>query len=205
MIVMVGECTGRRVAGLEQLGWGRMWIARGRNIYTYPGEPWGLDNGAYRDWTAGVSFRADLFRASLVKARQHPKPTLAVCPDIVGSADSLGFSLKWRDHLPDDMPWFLAVQDGMTPKDVTPHMGRFDGVFLGGTSAYKATAGQWSNFAHDHGKWFHYGRCGTIGKLEHAYEVGADSCDSALLMWTDARWKNYAHHWLHKPQTKLAL
>lgn len=210
VIVLVGEFTGRRVKLIEQLGWGRMWIARGRNIYTYESEPWGFDNGAFRDWKLGVGFDTAAYDTSLEKAVVHSEanhpPLLAVAPDIVaGGIESLMFSVAWRDDLPDTLPWYLAVQDGMSTRAVDEELdtGRWNGVFLGGTDSFKATAGRWCSLAHSVGLQFHYGRCGTLGKLEHAYEIGADSCDSALIMWTEERWQRFAHHWQHRPQLTL--
>lgn len=195
MHVLVGECTGGWARELPGLGWGRMWIARGRNIYTYPGEPWGLDNGAYRDWTNRPApmqpeqFKADLFWDAICKAEEHPRPMLAVVPDLPGNGASLDFSLRWREQLPDGWPWYVAVQDGTGPEAMMPHANGFAGVFLGGTDAYKATAGEWVVFCREHGLRFHYGRCGTLPKIAHAIQVGADSVDSATAMWTRARWR----------------
>jgi hypothetical protein len=163
-----------------------MWMAIGRNIYTYPGEPWGFDNGAFRDHLAGREFGAGPYRRRLAKARKHGTPLLAIVPDRVAHPESLAFSLKWRDDLP-PYPWYLALQDGMTRRDVLPHARRFVGLFLGGSDSFKATARDWCQFAHDHGLRFHYGRAGTPAKIVHALESGCDSLDSAFPMWTKRR------------------
>jgi len=166
-----------------------MWIARSRNIYTYPGEPWGLDNGAFRDWADGAPFDGDQYRTVLDKAVAISEPPmLAVIPDAPGDRDkTLEMLDEWLPQLP-DFPWYVAVQDGMTPPDVHPYLDRIAGIFLGGTSRYKATAQMWKEWAHSYGKPFHYGRCGTLNKVAHAIEVGADSIDSAFPMWTMQRW-----------------
>lgn len=197
MHVLVGECTGGWANELPELGWGRMWIARGRNIYTYPGEPWGLDNGAFRDWTnrpepmQPEQFDGDQFMRVLRKADEHPRPMLAVVPDLPGHPDSLAYSLRWRERLPDGWPWYVAVQDGTGPEAMMAHAPGFSGVFLGGTDAYKATAGEWVAFCREYGLRFHYGRCGTLAKIAHAKQVGADSIDSATAMWTKTRWRMF--------------
>lgn len=190
MIFIVGECTGRRVERIQRNGWGRMWIARGRNIYTYPGEPWGFDNGVYRDYTAGNQFDEDLYMSCVKKVLEHDSsPYLAVLPDVVGHAEaSLEMSRKWRNKLGDCLPWYLALQDGMTAKDVSSFVGDVVGLFLGGTNSFKAEAGYWCDYAHEHNLRFHYGRCGTANKLAHALRVGADSADSAGMMWEEQRW-----------------
>ena len=189
MRVLIGECTGRLAIQAESLGWGRVWVARGRNIYVYEGEPWLFDNGAFRDWAEGVPFDSDLFRRIIDKvlAVPHP-PYLAVIPDAPGNATkTLEMYEEWRPQLP-DLQWCIAVQDGMEPADIEGYSGEIAGVFLGGTNKYKASAGEWCDWAHEKGLYFHYGRCGTLHKLAHAIEVGADSIDSAFPMWTTARW-----------------
>jgi hypothetical protein len=171
-----------------------MWIARTCNIKVYEGEPWGFDNGAFRDFKAGRPFDERLFHKALGRALSaaHP-PILAVTPDIVeGGPASLAFSLYWRAQLPDELPWYLAVQDGLEPADVEPHVEMFNGVFLGGSNAYKATARQWRDFTRLHGMGFHYGRAGTPRKLVHAIDCEADSIDSAFLMWKQRRWERFA-------------
>lgn len=193
-MVLVGECTGRRVPMLQALGWGRMWIARDRNIYTYPGEPWGFDNGAFRDWREGKPFDAEQYRACLRKAVAQPTPpTLAVIPDVPGDGvATLRMAEQWWLELSAiPFPWFIAVQDGMVPADLEPWAGRLAGVFLGGTDSYKARANDWAAWCEARGLRFHYGRAGTMEKVAHAMEVGADSLDSALPMWTEGRWRAF--------------
>jgi len=188
MRVLVGEGTGGVSSLLKELGWGRMWIARTRNIYTYPGEPWGLDNGAYGDWINGRAFDEEAWLKVVDKAQAVPeKPYLAVLPDIVGGGQqSLAMSEAWLPRLP-DFPWYLAVQDGMTPGDLAHLTDEIAGIFLGGTNGFKAQAEMWCEWAHDHGLRFHYGRAGTMNKVAHALETRADSLDSAFPMWTRER------------------
>jgi hypothetical protein len=187
---MIGECTGKPARRAQTLGWGRMWVARGRNIYTYPGEPWGLDNGAFRDWADGIPFDGDQFQTVLDKAVKVGVPYLAVLPDIPGGGEaSLELSMNYLGRVPREYPWYLAVQDGMEPADVDPD--GLAGIFLGGTNAYKARASEWRRWAHSRNLKFHYGRCGTLRKLAHAIEVSADSIDSAFPMWTRARWEAF--------------
>ena len=184
MKILLGECTGRLAAEMQLLGWGRMWIARGRNIYTYPGEPWGLDNGAFRDWKDGIPFDGELFLRCVDKALAIEEPPyLAVLPDIpAGGKESLALSVEWIERLPTGFPWYLAVQDGLEPADI-PEL-PISGIFLGGTDTYKSAGQRWCEWAHERGLLFHYGRCGTPSKVVQAQRIGADSIDSALPMWT---------------------
>jgi hypothetical protein len=193
MKVLIGECTGRLSAKAQELGWGRMWIARGRNIYTYPNEPWGLDNGAFRDWKLGTPFNDRQFWRAIEKAiAQATPPILAVIPDAPGdSLNTLKMSEKWLKELPRDLPWYLALQDGMTEADLLHFSSDLAGVFLGGTNKFKAEALRWRMWAKMNGLKFHYGRCGTIRKLSHAQSIQADSIDSAFPMWTMQRWATF--------------
>ena len=189
---MLGQFTGRNVPRIQRLGWGRMWIARRRNIYTYEGEPWGFDNGAYGDYLAGREFDERLFLKAFDRAVVVDSlPTVAVLPDKVGGgAQSLDMSLGWIEKLdvPVGWPWYLAVQDGMEPGSFVVPNGVV-GIFLGGTNEYKARAGEWCEWAHSQGLRFHYGRAGIAEKIAHALDVGADSLDSAFPMWTMTRWR----------------
>jgi hypothetical protein len=92
--------------------------------------------------------------------------------------------VNWLKRLPSSWPWYLAVQDGMTPDAVLEVVHLFAGIFLGGTDRFKLTAYRWSRLARFADKAFHYGRAGTLRKIRHAYAVEADSLDSNFPLWT---------------------
>ena len=194
MVVIVGEVRGERAAQLlRRLGWGRM--AVDAYFRPYPGEPWGFDNGAFRDWKRGRPFDGDAFLRRLERAVRLGRPYLAVAPDLVaGGTRSLDFSLAWLEggRLPPDWPWYLAVQDGMGLADVAAVLDRFAGIFLGGTDRFKATAWHWAELARSRGKKFHYARAGTARKVARALLVGADSLDSSFPLWTTGRLAGFA-------------
>ena len=173
-----------------------MFVAR--NATPFDNEPWGLDNGAFSAWKRGEQFPADAFlrRVDFAHARGL-SPYLAVCPDIVaGGMRSLEFSLGWRDRLKDvDWPWYLAVQDGMTLESVSAVVGKFAGLFLGGTNEFKSTAPQWVRLAQENEKKFHYARVSVLSKLELAFYSNADSCDSAFPLWTEDRMQAFIKRW----------
>lgn len=205
--VLLGETRSSHIlADLRDLGWGRMFTERPPT--PYEGEPWGFDNGAWVAYVRGEDFPADTFLRRLEIAQAAGRPLLAVCPDIVGGGlRSMDFSLQWLDRLPQDWPWYLAVQDGTGVDDAAFLTDRFSGIFLGGTTAYKSTARAWATFAHGNGLRFHYGRAGTPAKLLHALEVGADSLDSAFPLWTRERFEWFAQVWRqgHDGQLRLPL
>lgn len=204
MIVMVGSTRSTRlVARIRSLGWGRM-FAQGRAT-PYDGEPWGLDNGAFAAWRSGVPFDAERFRRRVDQALTVSRPALGVLPDLVGEGvRSLAMSLEWLERLPAEIPWYLPVQDGMTAADVAPVLPRLAGLFLGGTDAFKRTAREWCEFAHAHGRRFHFARVSTAARLRAARDMGADSCDSSQPLWSDDHWRRF-EVWLGSNDGQLGL
>lgn len=205
VIVMVGECSGRNwETNMRPLGWGRMYTIR--KPMPGKGEPWGWDNGAFVAWLSGTHASLWDMLARLKRDRVAGTPYLAVTPDVVaGGEASLDLSVRARAALPDDWPWYLAVQNDMKPMQVARYIRRFSGIFLGGDNAFKAEALTWCQLAHDHGLPFHYGRAGTMAKVEHAFEVGADSLDSSFPLWTKERLAGFIEQWQERPQITLSL
>jgi hypothetical protein len=199
MLILTGDTRSAcNLAVLEERRWGRMCVAKTPKPYPY--EPWGFDCRAFPAWQQvgcpigltqdswAMLWDADDFEQWLETCRNVAMPPrIAVCPDIPGSMESLEWSLMWRESLPSDWPWYLALQDGMTPEAVTDVAHLFTGFFLGGSDAFKLTAQGWCDLAHFCGKKFHYARAGTRKKLQHAYAVGADSLDSSYPLWTKHR------------------
>jgi hypothetical protein len=219
--VLLGEFTGRRVMQLALVGWGRMWISRTPTPYGQE-EPWGIDNGAFRMWRAGEPYDWTAFERRLLEAaelhRTHGlQPLLVVTPDHVAEGyKSLWASMAWLERWNEQergrywtrtFPWYLAVQDGMEPDELArltchcceseePILAHFDGLFLGGTPAWKArTARAWRALATSWDLQLHYARAGTPRKLRQAHDVGADSVDSAFPMWSDERWRAFEEVW----------
>ena len=198
--ILVGEFTGKNEPYIQRMGWGRVWIARNRIPRIYEGEPWAFDNGAYRDWKAGVDFQEWRFLKAMNRCHDllATAPLWAVLPDIpAGGQKSLALSVKYLERvgqdLPADWPWMIAVQDGLTPEDLEPYAHRIAGIFLGGSDEYKATAGLWSEWAHARGLKFHFGRCGTTTKLTQAAGIHADSIDSAFPLTSYERLRKFTH------------
>jgi hypothetical protein len=203
-MLFTGETRSRRyITRLRANGWGRLFVARPT---PKPGEPWALDNGAFKSWKDGKPWSAAAFLRSVEVAVTLPKPMVAVLPDVVGGGvASLRHSMRWRAVLP-DLPWFVAVQDGMTRADVEPVLSEVDGIFLGGTDAFKGTAPTWCDLAHEHGKRFHFARVSTENRLRAALECGADSADSSQMLWSDEEFAKFERRWfdLHRQERMFA-
>lgn len=156
--------------------------------YPKPGVSWFLDNGAFHSWKNGKHFDEKAFLDTLNKLeRCCSKPDFIVCPDIVAAGkNSLEFSLKWINIIPAYYPVYLAVQDGMEPKDLQEVIRIFDGVFIGGSKEWKwKTLDRWVLFAHENGIPCHVGRVSNLRSLLIAQNAGANSIDSSTFVQTN--------------------
>jgi hypothetical protein len=193
-MVLLGSTRSKKlVAKIRGNGWGRLFCGRATPL---PGEPWALDNGAFSAWRSGKAWDEAAFLRSVDRAMDLHPPLFGVLPDIVAGGDrSLSHSLEWARRLPGRWPWYLAVQDGMTLESVGRVLPRVDGIFLGGTDAFKRTARSWCHLAHDNGKGFHFARVSTEARYRAAYEMGADSCDTSQPLWSDVEWARFERWW----------
>jgi hypothetical protein len=184
MKVYIGQTRGKKwLRKLSERGFGEMTC---RPALMPKRLPFALDNGAYSDWVHKRDFdeAAFLEHVELVLLAGF-RPDFLVVPDIVaGGLESLRFSLSWLPRLSPlvgNVPLYLAVQDGMVPEDIWPHLSLVAGIFVGGTNEWKkATVGDWVHLAHENNRRCHLGRAGTFCKVKLALEVGVDSIDSCL-------------------------
>lgn len=169
--------TRRTLAAMREAGWGLMVSAKG-SLRTEGFNRWCLDNGA---WTAHQKNEPFDAAAFLTAYRQiGPGADFCILPDIVaGGLDSLAYSLLWREKLGDSLcPLLLAVQDGMAPADVGHLVGRYLGIFVGGTTKFKEqTLPQWGRLARICGAYLHVGRVNTARRVKLCAMAGANSID----------------------------
>jgi hypothetical protein len=139
--------------------------------------PYCLDNGAWRLYNAGLPF--DVAGFQLAVDLVGADADFITCPDIVaGGLASLSLSLEWLPRL-DGIGGrrLLAVQDGMVPADVEPHLGDV-GIFVGGSTDWKlATMHEWGNLAARVGCYLHVARVNTRRRIRMCQDAGADSFD----------------------------
>lgn len=170
---------------------------------------WAFDNGAYKDWIKKRPFSEALFLAKLAEVMTFQpcrRPDFAVVPDRVADPQSLSISVEWRKRLPDELRWYLAVQDGMSARDVDAALTvvRFDGIFVGGTTDWKLrTGGEWVGFAHQRRMPCHVGRVNPSRfspRVRWALDIGADSVDGN-------GWQRdpKAYHWINLPEPEPKL
>lgn len=151
---------------------------------------WVLNNGAFSlyragtgqgryDSTMGPAFRKLLAR---VEAGTLRAPDFAILPYIVAGKGSLALSLRWLERFPKAVPAYLAVQDGMSIRQICSILHKesgISGVFVGGSIPWKhATAGDWANLAHEFDLPCHVGRIGMPHDIFHMIAAGIDSIDS---------------------------
>jgi hypothetical protein len=128
--------TRRNLAALRRAGWGLLlsrtgvWRTEGFSDYV-------LDNGAWTDFQRGQEFDAVSFSRLLSEFGDGAQ--WVVAPDIVaGGLRSLDLSVKWLPTCSSACRRVLiAVQDGMTPDDLSSLVSETVGVFVGGTTDWK--------------------------------------------------------------------
>lgn len=142
------------------------------------GFPYALDNGAWGAHQRGEDFPAEPFTRTVKKLGAGAD--WVVAPDIVeGGLDSLRVSIGWLSWLRSRCKRILiAVQDGMTEKDIRPLLSDRVGVFVGGSTDWKLqTLDTWCRLARDCGAWSHVGRVNTARRIRRCLAAGATSFD----------------------------
>lgn len=149
-----------------------------RQVRTPP-LPWFVDNGAWSCFRQQLPFDADAFRAAL--DRWGPGSDFVVAPDVVaGGLESLAFSRSWERECRQrsKSAVYLVVQDGMSVEDVAAEPYWFDGLFVGGSTAWKErTMHAWGALAQERGLPLHVGRVNSDRRLRLAIDAGASSVD----------------------------
>lgn len=182
MKIYSGNVQGPRLEILRQHGYGMFVSDQYRDVagrVPY----YALDNGAFVSYKTGQLWDDEAFLARTLRYLElDHKPDFVVVPDKVAQGiESLAFSVEWLGQLPpmNGVRRYLAVQDGMEQGDVEAVLGRFGGLFVGGTRRWKyATARTWVELAHRHNKPCHIGRVYQPKFIAWARDIGADSIDS---------------------------
>lgn len=188
---------------MKTLGWGRLFVAE--EPKPIAGEAWALDNGVFGAWKSERSWDEQAFIYGLNRAERAisvgriASPLFAVLPDVVASAESLHFSLDWHNRIGRlfNVPWFLVLQNGMRREDVVTVLrdGIVKGLFLGGDDEFKRSAPMWCALAHEQRVRFHYARVSTVSRLQEAWSIGADSCDTTQPLWSEESFDRFDRAW----------
>jgi transposase-like protein len=146
--------------------------------------PWAADNAAF------TGFDAAAFCGMLGRLAGYPRCLFVACPDVVGdAAATLRLFSVWQPILHQlGVPVALVGQDGA--EDLPLPWGRFQVLFLGGSTEWKLGAGaaRLAAEAKRRGCYVHMGRCNTLKRFRHAYRLGCDSVDgSGFSRWPDER------------------
>ena len=142
---------------------------------------WAIDNGAWGCYQRGMPFDAAAF--GLVLERWGHGADWIVAPDIVaGGLESLALSLSWLPRLARLATTLIAVQDGMRPEDLRPHIGGRVGIFVGGSTAWKwRTLPGWAALARSRGAHLHVGRVNSAKAIRACASLGVNSCDGTSM------------------------
>ncbi len=179
---MIGYATAtgsrRNVAAMRDHGW-RVLMTPDTSIKgCHPhGMRWACDNGAWGAFQRGEDFPVDRFQR--MRAKWAEGADWIVLPDIVaGGLRSLDFSLSWKPRITVPRLRLIAVQDGMSPQDVAPHLGDNCGIFVGGSTEWKLeTMRTWGELSRSLGVYLHVARVNTVKRIVRCQDVGAHSFD----------------------------
>jgi hypothetical protein len=168
--------TRRNLAALRVHGWRLLVSATG--CLRSEGFPYALDNGAWTAYAQGKPWDEKAFTVALRKL--GPGADWTTIPDVVaGGHASLELSLRWMRAVLDESPKALiAVQDGLTPADVSTFLGERVGIFIGGSTDWKlSTMAEWCRLARERRCWVHVGRVNTARRIMACGASGATSFD----------------------------
>ncbi|MFL5063422.1 MAG: hypothetical protein ACJ8FU_08435 [Xanthobacteraceae bacterium] len=171
--------TLRNLAALREAGWGLM-VSAAADLRTEGFDRYALDNGAWAAFQAGRRINIARFCRALDLLGDEAE--FVIAPDIVlGGEESLALSLAWLPHVLDRTERALiAVQNGMTPDDLRPHVSERVGIFVGGDTAWKeASLGEWGWLKAETGCHLHVGRVNTKRRIRLCALAGADSFDGS--------------------------
>lgn len=170
----------------NELNVGLMMCNHWRNPNQWP--YFAIDNGCYSAYAQGKEWIPNDFIKILYRCKNLGlKPDFVVIPDIVaGGYMSLRKSERWGEFLKGEFPnwkFYLAVQDGMIPNEVTNSIlfqkGTISGLFIGGTMEWKLkTMEKWSKIAKQWRLEIHVGRIGPLDSMIKCNDCGIDSIDS---------------------------
>lgn len=171
--------TKRNLDGLRAAGWGLFVSAAG--VWRDEGfDEVAGDNGAWTDFQKGLEFNEPRF-AQFVEWF-GTRPRFLILPDIVmGGSASLALSLRWKEILSaHPSVLMIAVQNGMEPSDIAPHVSPRCGIAVGGDTDWKVgTMKQWTQLAHAHGTTCHVLRVNTTKRIRACAAAGVDSFDGS--------------------------
>jgi len=138
--------------------------------------PFAIDNGAWGCAQRGEPFDWGAFES--MSSALGADADWIVAPDIVcGGLRSLEASLRWLPTW-DACPVLIAVQDGMLPVHLEPHLGPEVGLAVGGSTPFKErTLPQWGRLAQEKGCHLHVLRVNTRRRLAICRAAQADSVD----------------------------
>ena len=180
MIPYASQTSGPNRRAIEEAGWRQFvspdtWAKNG-----VPTTAFALDNGAWGAFLRGDSWDEGAF-LQLVDAF-GADADFVVVPDVVTDRDAtLRSAETWLPRL-EGLRRYLALQDGMTWDDVVPFVADLEGVFVGGTTAWKlSTMAEWGGFCRTRKLKLHVGRVNSVRRIRLCGDAGAHSFDGSVV------------------------
>lgn len=211
MIVMPANSTGPWHVPARETGRLGHLYSPGDQRGPYPHFPYALDNGAFSCWTRKTNkwdedkwqFKEPAWRKLLNWAYcEDQKPLWALVPDVPGhAAETIA---RWAIYAPlvaeKGFVLAVAVQDGMTPKDVRKLSPNPKVVFIGGSDEYKwGSVEMWCQEA-EH---VHVGRNNRPLQLDYLMGLGVKSSDGTGWNRGDPKQTRGLIEWLYRNKRPL--
>lgn len=166
--------TRRNLDEIGRCGWRLLVSARG--VLRTEGFPYALDNGAWTAFQRGEPFDVVAFERAVDALGAGAD--FVVVPDVVADAEATRRAAElWLPRLA-GLRLFLAVQDGMTSRDLDDYP--CAGVFVGGSTTWKLrTAIAWREATRERGMLLHVARVNTERRIAFCRSIGASSVDGS--------------------------
>lgn len=161
--------------------------------------PFAIDNGRYTVWTSGKEWDPSTFLHLLQRCVDVPQiPLWVVVPDVVADAGAtFEWWKKWSKRVSAIHPFALAlaVQDGMSIKEVKQVRPKPDVIFVGGSTNWKwRTVDLWAGeFPR-----VHVGRVNTERGLWKCQKLGVESCDGTGFFRGDKQREAGLHRFMER-------
>jgi len=168
---------------LDDSRFGRLFTAEAGNTPT-DDRPWAVDNSAFKRFNERKYLRL-LDNCHRLRLRGC---LFVTAPDVVGDAEqTIRLFEVWESRLRRyGYPVAFVAQDGLTVS--TTPWGRFDVLFIGGTTKFKLSVKvhTLAGYAHARGVPIHAGRVNSWKRLRWARRIGARTTDGTYVSrWPD--------------------
>lgn len=178
MIPYASQTSGPNRRAIEAAGWRQFVSPATRAKNGQPTTAYAIDNGAWSAFLQCVPWQPDAFVRLVDELGE--RSDFIVVPDVVRDRErTLELANVWLPRLR-GLRLYLAVQDGMGWMDVDPLRSYIDGLFIGGSTAWKwSTINAWGLAAKARALPLHVGRVNSAKRIRDCWNAGAGSFDGS--------------------------